>query len=285
MANFDQFYNKTVEKFLKNGIELNEAKLELSLLIKEVFGLRKKDLLINSSIDLPEDKLDKLDSLVKKRLEAKIPVQYLISKANFMGEEFYVNQKVLIPRPETELLVEEVCKLVKEGSKIIDIGTGSGCIAIILAKKLSNVEIFALDISSNALEVAKFNAEKLEVKNRINFIHSDMFESVDLLEKFDVIVSNPPYISIKEKEFLQVEVARHEPSSALFVEDDAGVSFYEKLAQQAIERLNFSGYLAVEIGFSQEQAVSEIFTKNGFKSIQIKKDLSGINRVVIGKLY
>ncbi len=281
MRNLDKIFDKTVEKFIKNGIEPGEARLEISLLIKEVFGFTKKDLIINPSPEFPDNRLERFNFLVKRRLEERIPVQYLVNKAYFMDEEFYVNENVLIPRPETEILVEEVCNRAKEDAKIIDIGTGSGCIAIMLAKSLPGAGIIASDISIEALETAQLNAKKPGVTGKISFIHSDLFKSIDKPEKFDVIVSNPPYISIKEKETLQAEVSRHEPASALFTQDEAGVAFYEKLSRQAISRLNTDGFLAVEIGFSQAEAVREIFANNGFRDIQVKKDLSGVDRIVI----
>lgn len=273
--------NKVISELTQNNISINEARIETELLIEHVFCVKNKDLIINPDIEIPENKLKEFNSLIKKRLEEKIPVQYLINKAYFMGEEFYVDKNVLIPRSETEILVEEVvgCAMRTNSSlKIIDIGTGSGCIAIMLAKKLPNAEITASDISENAIKVAKFNAKNLKIK----FVISDIFQNIE--EKFDIIVSNPPYISIKEKENLQIEVKKHEPPLALFVDDEKGVSFYEKLAHQATYHLNKPGFLAVEIGFSQAETVKSIFEKAGFKHIKIVKDLSGIERVVIGQL-
>ncbi len=279
-----ELFNKTVDKFTENSITSSEARYEVYLLIEEVFGLTKKDLVINPYQEVPEDGVKRFNSFVKRRIEDKVPVQYLVNKAYFMGQIFYVNENVLIPRPETEILVEETLKLADDRAKIIDIGSGSGCIAIMLAEKLLQAEVFASDISEKALEVAKFNAEKLGVADRIKFLKSDIFEKIDPSENFDIIISNPPYIPVKEKEHLQIEVVRHEPEMALFTEDDTGVSFYGKLVNQAASRLNTGGFLAVETGIFQAEAVKEIFKNHGFKDIQIIKDLSGIDRVVIGKI-
>lgn len=277
--------NNSILKLQNSGIAPSEAVLETEILLNFVFGVTKKDLILNPERELPEDKLETFNALTKRRITEKIPVQYLTNKAYFMGEEFYVNKNVLIPRPETEILVEKVLKFCKNqnGIKILDIGTGSGCIACLFAKQLPDSKIFASDISKNALKVAKFNAEKLGIKNKIIFIHSDLFESIDIKEKFDVIVSNPPYISILEKENLQPEVALHEPYQALFAKDDKGISFYKKIASHSKNRLNKNGYLVVEIGIYQSEDVVKIFKNAGFKEIKIIKDYNQIDRVVIAK--
>ncbi|OGH99945.1 MAG: hypothetical protein A2039_08915 [Candidatus Melainabacteria bacterium GWA2_34_9] len=153
-----------------------------------------------------------------------------------------------------------------------------------IAKNLEAASIFASDISEKALKIAELNAKKLGVKDKITFINSDIFENIDDNENFDVIVSNPPYISILEKQNLQSEVVLHEPHLALFAEDNKGIFFYEKLAFQAKDRLNKNGYLAVEIGIYQADDVVKIFENAHFKEIQIIKDFNNIERVVIGKL-
>jgi release factor glutamine methyltransferase len=274
----------TIIKLQNTGIDSNEAAIETEILLNFVFEVTKKDLILDPEIELPEEKLKIFNSLIERRVKEKIPVQYLTNKAFFMGEEFYVDENVLIPRPETEILVEEVLHHCgNDKIKILDIGTGSGCIVCMLAKNLPNTKIFACDISEKALKVAEFNAEKLGVKDKITFINSDLFENIDINERFDVIVSNPPYIPILEKQNLQPEVVLHEPHQALFTEDKKGVAFYEKLALQATGRLNEGGYLAVEIGIFQSKYVVKILENAGFKEIKIIKDYSQINRVVIAK--
>lgn len=275
--------NNAFSKLIDSGIPTSEAEIEISLLIEHVFGLTKKDMIINPHIDLPEEKLQEFNTLINRRITEKIPVQFLINKVWFMGEEFYVDENVLIPRPETEILVEETIRHCNKPARIIDIGTGSGCIAIMLAKKLPDTKITAVDISEKALEVAKFNAKKHKVDNRIKFVLSDLFENINC-ENFDIIVSNPPYIPIKDKETLQDEVKKHEPPIALFVEDEKGLSFYEKLVKQSVNMLNSGGFLAVEVGIYQAGEVRRLFEENGFEKIQIIRDLGGIDRVVTGEL-
>jgi len=277
--------NNAVSKLKEGGIFSSEAIAETDILLNFVFGVAKKDIILNPEKVLEAEKLETFNSLINRRIKEKIPVQYLTNEAFFMGEEFYVDENVLIPRPETEILVEEVLKLVsKNNAKIIDIGTGSGCIACMIAKNLEAASIFASDISEKALKIAELNAERLGVKDKITFINSDIFENIDDNENFDVIVSNPPYISILEKQNLQSEVVLHEPHLALFAEDNKGIFFYEKLAFQAKDRLNKNGYLAVEIGIYQADDVVKIFENAHFKEIQIIKDFNNIERVVIGKL-
>jgi len=295
----------TISKLKESGISSSEAVIETDILLNFVFGITKKDLILNPQKVLKADKLEAFNSLIDRRIKEKIPVQYLTNEAFFMGEEFYVDENVLIPRPETEILVEEVLRHCEQSEaihlanrewiassqaprndnklKILDIGTGSGCIACMLAKNLSDATIFACDISEKALKVAEFNAEKLGVKDKITFINSDIFKNIGSTEKFDVIVSNPPYISILEKQNLQPEVVLHEPHRALFTEDEKGISFYEKLIFQAKNQLNKNGYLAVEIGIYQAADVIKIFKNAGFKEIKVIKDFNNIERIVIGK--
>lgn len=278
----------SVQKLQDSGIPFNEAELEVAILMKHVFAIDRKDLLLNPDKEIEEREAEKFNLLIKRRINEGVPVQYLTNTAYFMGGEFYVDENVLIPRPETEILVEEVIKRCDECAKIIDIGTGSGCIAIMLAKKLPKAQVTAVDISPKALEVAKINARKLGVADRIQFVHSDIFatlENTPLFQgaKFDIVVSNPPYIPAKEKQNLQREVALHEPELALFVEDEEGVSFYRELAAQAGKHLNPGGLIAVEVGFSQAELVVKVFVESGFADICTINDLSGIGRVVVGR--
>ena len=308
ISTVSELKKNTVSEFVKSGISSTEAVLETEILLNFVFGITKKDLILNPDKILPAEKIKIFTKLAERRITEKIPVQYLTNKAFFMGEEFYVDENVLIPRPETEILVEEVlrhCEAAKllcnypiypgfddkchceEQSdaaislKIIDVGTGSGCIACMIAKNTKSSNISAIDISQEALKVAELNAEKLGVKDKITFILSDIFENIDINEKFDVIVSNPPYISIQEKKSLQPEVVLHEPHRALFTEDEHGLDFYKKLIPQAKERLNKNGYLAVEIGIFQSKDVAKLFEQAGFQEIKIIKDYNKIDRFII----
>jgi release factor glutamine methyltransferase len=285
----------SITKLIIAEIEPNEAQIEADTLIQHTFGLSKIDIFTNPDQKVSKDLLDKFNTLIKKRITEKIPVQYLTHSANFMRHEFYVDTNVLIPRPETEILVQETLKLIrkKQDPNIIDIGTGSGCIACILAiltnshhcgeskGRRGNPKITASDISEKALEIAKRNAKNLGVIDKIEFIHSDIFANIN--QTFDIIVSNPPYIPIKEKENLQTEVSRHEPDLALFAEDEKGISFYSKLAEQSASKLNPDGYLAVEFGIFQANYITDILLKYGFSDINVIKDLANIDRIIIAK--
>ena len=303
--NLQKLKQKTILKLKENCISSGEATAETEILLNFIFGVTKKDIILTPEKILEADKLESFNSLIDKRIKEKIPVQYLTNKAFFMGEEFYVDKNVLIPRPETEILVEEVLHHCERSEaiqgtntvkwiassqaprndeiKILDIGTGSGAIACILAKNLKLADIFASDISQKALAIAEFNAEKLGIKDKITFINSDIFKNIDSKEKFDVIISNPPYIPIQEKQNLQPEVVLHEPHLALFAEDEKGISFYEKLAFQAKNRLTENGYLAVEIGIYQSADVVKIFNSAGYKEIKVITDFNKIARVILGK--
>lgn len=263
-------YNFFKKKLIDNGIEEIQAQAELNLLLESI-NFSKKDLLIGKILN--KEQTEKLKSLISIRVEKKIPVQHLIGYSYFMGEKFTVNENVLIPRPETELLVEKVLNL--QGNKVLDIGTGSGCIAIMLAK-LSGKQISSCDISPKALKIARLNAQNLNTK--VDFIDSDLFSNIE--GKFDIIVSNPPYIP--HNEILAEEVLK-EPSLALFA-DNNGLAIYEKIIEQTPNYLNKGGYLAFEIGINQAKEISKLLKQNGYSNIEITRDYSGIERNIIGQL-
>jgi len=278
-----------INEVLKNGREILETEnidpREARLLLAFVLKVRKEELL--TIREITEEQKKEYQILLKRRVEGE-PFAYLIGHKEFMKLDFKVNSNVLIPREDTEILVEEVIRLIQEKQvsnesvmqtqkiKILDLCTGSGCIAISLAKLLENVEVTALDISSEALEVAKENAKKNEAE--IHFILSNLFEEVN--EKYDVIVSNPPYIQTKIMETLQREVKK-EPSLALDG-GETGMDFYEKIIKEAPKFLRNNGILAFEIGYDQGCVVSSQMKENGFVEIEIKKDLGKQDRVVKG---
>lgn len=210
------------------------------------------------------------------------PFQYILGEAEFYGLKFFVNEDVLIPRPETEELIEwiinDLQKPDNEVQKIIDIGTGSGCIPITLKKHLPSTEIFALDFSEKALKTAKNNAGFHQTN--IKFIHSD-FLNMDFstLPNFDIIVSNPPYIANSEKNSMDRNVLEFEPASALFVPDDNALIFYERIVEFAQENSNPNGKIYVEINQSLAKETKELF-QNKFKSVELKKDISGNFRML-----
>lgn len=230
--------------------------------------------------------LDNVDEKSVKRFKNNIqnffegmPIQYINNKAYFMGLEIYVDENVLIPRCDTEILVEEIIKIVKKDSliKILDLCTGSGAIAISLKKYLNNIEIIASDISDKALMVAKKNASKIGVD--VKFIESDLFNNIN--GKFDLIVSNPPYIKKSVIPSLDKQV-RNEPILALDGGKD-GLNFYRKISYDAKKFLNNNGYLCFEIGYDQRKDVEDILLQNGYINIYSKKDYGGNDRIIICK--
>ena len=219
-----------------------------------------------------------------KKLCQGIPLQHITNMQEFMKMRFYVDENVLIPRQDTEILVEEVIKIVKKinAKKILDLCTGSGAIAVALAKYIKNSEITAVDISKNALNIAKLNAKNNEVEEKITFIQSDLFKNVKK-EKYDIIVSNPPYIKKDILKKLDREVQK-EPEIALDGGYD-GLDFYRKIINMADEYLKFHGYLCFEIGYDQKEEVEELIKEQGkYIETYCKKDLCDNDRIVVTKL-
>ncbi|MFM1534488.1 peptide chain release factor N(5)-glutamine methyltransferase [Helcococcus ovis] len=215
---------------------------------------------------------------IQEKLYDKIPLQYAIGKWNFYSRDFIVDENVLIPRPETELLVDEVLKENLEGKSILDIGTGSGAIAISIDLESSNCNVYASDISVDALDVAKKNAAKFN--SNVKFIESDLFQNID--GKFDIIVSNPPYLS--EEEYDKVdEIIYYEPKNA-FVGGEKGFEIYEKIIKDASKYLNENGKIFFEIGYMQAEIVRDLLLNHGYNNIKIKKDYGNLDRIVIGEL-
>ncbi|MDI3500679.1 MAG: release factor glutamine methyltransferase [Thermoanaerobacter sp.] len=265
-------------KELQNICE--NPKLEAELLLAYCLGMDRINLIIKREDEVEEGELAKFLGLLNMR-KSHIPYQHIVKKQHFMGLEFFVDENVLIPRPETEILVEEVLKRLKKGNTLIDIGTGSGAIAVSVVKYFPDCFVYAVDISRKALEVAKYNAKKHNVLDKIVFIESDVFSQVPKNIKFDFIVSNPPYIKRGELETLQEEVKK-EPIIALDGGED-GLFFYKKIIEGAPFYLNPEGAICFEMGYDQKEEVTDLLTKGGFKNIEVIKDLSGIDRVVIAR--
>lgn len=277
-----ELIRNTVSLFIENGISQNEALYEIYSIIEHFTGLTKKNLIMSPDLKLNDENYLNFKNIVQERLSSRTPIQYLLGQAYFMGEYYYVDKNVLIPRPETEILVNETIKLAEEFEKpeIIDIGTGSGCIAISLSKFIKDVKVSACDVSEKALEIAKKNAKKITPDNNLTFIKSDLLSEIDF--EVDIIVSNPPYIPKNQYENLEIEVKKHEPHLALFAEEN-GLYFYRNIIEQAKEKLKINGYIVFELGINQSEEVKEIFTKNGFSINKIIKDFSNIERVIIAK--
>ena len=209
--------------------------------------------------------------------ERRIPLQQITGEQEFMGLSFYVNEHVLIPRQDTEVLVEETAKFLKDGMSFLDLCTGSGCILLSLLHLRAGAEGTGADLSPEALKVAAQNRERLGVKAEL--IESDLFDKIE--GAFDVIVSNPPYIKREEIETLRDEVRLHEPYMALDGHED-GLYFYRKIAEEAPKHLRAGGGLFLEIGWDQGESVSELLREQGFSDVKVVKDLAGLDRVVEG---
>ncbi len=270
-----------INTYLKNGFSFDEAKSEVDFALETLFNFTYKDFMLGKALESWQ--ITKLEKVIDERTKTHRPIQQIIGQAYFYGRRFFVDEYTLIPRPETELLVDKVLEISKEISnpKILDIGTGSGCIPLTLILQNKDITAHAVDISSEALETAKRNALFHNVLNNISFFKSDLFSNVD--EKYDIIVSNPPYIPLKEKENLQIEVKNYDPESALFTKDDLGIEFYDKIVTKAKDYLLPNGFLAFELGINQSALVSDLLQKNNFSSIQIFKDYNSIDRVIISQ--
>ena len=263
-----------VQILIDSGIEPNEANVEVKMLIEHFCGFSAMDVILGKKLDYEKLKIVEEKALLRAR--TKQPIQHIIGFADFMGEKFIVNERVLIPRDETEILVRKALEVINGGETVLDIGTGSGCIACMIAK-LADAQVLGVDISTEALNTALDNASRLNLFNKAIFRKSDIFSNVR--EKFDIIVSNPPYIPHGTPVQKEVEF---EPKTALFAKD--GLEFYEKITAEAPKFLNSEGWLLFELGEGQSQAVKVLMESYGFKSIEILKDLGGIDRVIAGRL-
>lgn len=253
-----------------------DAKTDAWLLMEMSCKIDRKFYYMHMEEELSDDLLKEYELVIKKRAE-HIPLQYIVGETEFMGLKFKVNSNVLIPRQDTETLVEEALKVVKPGMKVLDMCTGSGCIIISIMHNVEDVKGYAVDISKQALNVAKENAKINEVS--ILFERGDLFETVS--DKFDIIVSNPPYIPTAVIPKLMPEVQGFEPIEALDGKED-GLYFYRKIVSQSMDHLNPEGFLMLEIGCDQGKAVTQMMSEAGFGNICTKKDLAGNDRVVIG---
>ena len=274
----------TIKQTLSKGTimlkssNIESPKLKARLLLQYILKKPRQYLIVYDNQEV--DKKAQWEYFVNiEKLTKGVPLQHITHTQEFMKMDFYVDENVLIPRPDTEILVEEVIKIAQkiDCPKILDLCTGSGAIAISLKKYIPNAQVFAVDISKKALEIAKKNANRLEAN--VKFIESNLFDKVKK-EKFDIIVSNPPYIKKSDINYLSQEVQK-EPQLALDGGYD-GLDFYRKISYQAIDYLKFGSYLCFEIGFDQKEEVMEIIDKvEHYKGTYCKKDLCGNDRVII----
>lgn len=254
-----------------------EALLLLALRTKSP-GPTRAWLIAHDDEVVSPDVMAEMDGLVKRRFAGE-PVQYIAGEAEFYGLPFYVNRDVLIPRPETEHLVEKAIALGAEfvRPRIVDVGAGSGAIAVALARNLPDAQIVATEISLAALAVARENAERNGVAERVRRVEGDLLAPV-AGERFDIVVSNPPYVAGRDRGSLSVEVREHEPAQALFAGED-GLEIYRRLIPAAFEALAPGGFVALEIGYGQSDAVGALLSVSGFTKIEFTPDLQGIPRV------
>lgn len=268
-----QVLEKAYYKLKENDIE--EASMKARRLLAFVLNVSKEYLIIHNEQEIDKINIDIYNSHIETLITGK-PIQYIIGKQEFMGIEFNVNENVLIPQPDTEILVEKTIEILKkyEKPKVLDLCTGSGAIAVSLAEYVPEAKVIASDISIEALNLAKTN----DRENKVEFIHSDLFENIS--DKFDVIVSNPPYIKREEIKKLSKEV-QNEPKLALDGGKD-GLEFYKKIIKQANQYLNSNGYLCLEIGEDQKEEVLNLIQEDGnYENIKTYKDLGRNDRVII----
>ena len=273
--------NKGMIKLKSNHID--SPKLKARLLLQYILKKPRQYLIVYDNEQITKKQQWEYFVNIEK-LSQGIPLQHITHLQEFMKMDFYVNENVLIPRPDTEILVEEVIKIANkfENPKILDLCTGSGAIGISIAKYVKNSKIYAIDVSEKALEVAKMNAKNIGVEEKIEFIKSDLFENMGKI-KFDIIVSNPPYIKNGDIGYLSEEVQK-EPKLALEGGID-GLEFYRKIAKQAIDYLKLGSYLCLEIGYDQKIDVIEIIeNENKYVDTYSKKDLYGNDRVIITRV-
>jgi len=276
---YRECYEKGCHILNEAGIE--ESTLDARLLLEAVCGTDRNDLLVHGEQPVEPETEEKYFGWIGKRA-GRIPLQQLTGEQDFMGLTFTVNENVLIPRQDTEILVEEVLKELHDGMRILDMCTGSGCILLSLLHYSNDCEGLGVDLSAEALEVAGRNVLKVltpEKAEHAHFLQSDLFEKVE--GKFEIIVSNPPYIASVEIEKLMPEVRDHEPRMALDGTED-GLHFYRRIIKEAGKHLVNSGMLFFEIGYDQGQAVSELMRTGGYREVQVVQDYAGLDRVVLG---
>lgn len=274
---YRQLYEYGVEKLVEAGID--EAKLDARLLLEYICHTDRNTLLVHGDIERNEMEEQFYRMCIEKRA-TRIPLQHITGEQEFMGLTFRVNRHTLIPRQDTETLVEEGMRHMYDGMRILDMCTGSGCILLSLLKYSNECEGMGVDISEEALKVARENAQRLGLK--AEFVQGDLFEPVPE-KKFDMIVSNPPYIETAVIETLMPEVRDHEPMQALDGMED-GLFFYRKIVEKAPGFLTKGGWLLFEIGHNQGEAVSKLMTVQGFKAVEVVKDYTGLDRVVLGQM-
>lgn len=262
------------------GIEQSEANAEVKMLIEHFCGYSAVDIVMGKRLD--EGKLSIVKEKAQLRARTRMPIQQILGFAYFMGDKFKVSKDTLIPRDETEILARKAIDIINKNNlkSALDIGTGTGILACTIAKYTLSKST-ALDVSDNALKIAEENIKNLDLSEKVKTLKSNLFENVS--EKYDLIVSNPPYIPLSEKATIQKEVT-FDPDLALYTKDEKGLEFYEKISKNAKNYLNKNGYLLFEMGLGQSEDIKQTLEQEGYKNIQIEKDLAGIDRVIIAQI-
>lgn len=263
-----------------NKYKVKEASIIAELIFANELKIDRLMLFMNYNKKIDEEAKKHISENLKKIAIDKMPYQYIVNKQNFFGRDFYVDKGVLIPRYDTECLVEKVLEKITDNNTILDIGTGSGIIALTIALEKPSTKVLAIDISEKAIEISNTNKQLLDVKN-VKIKKSNLFENVEY-NNFDIIVSNPPYISNDELADMGVDTYMHEPHEALFSKQD-GLYFYYEISKQAKNYLKNDGYLAFEIGYKQKDAVIDILRSFNYVDIESFKDMNNIDRVVIAR--
>lgn len=275
-----EYRSKFIEK-LGSVYDRVEAESFFYLMLENKMKLKRVDLVLKPDLALSEEQITEWDFILDQLLH-EVPIQYLLGCTHFFGLDFEVDSSVLIPRPETEELVDWILKVLREGDKtdlkILDIGTGSGCIAITLAHQMPELFVSAIDVSAEALGTAARNAKNHGVS--INFIQSNILTATDLLQDFDCIVSNPPYVRLLEKAEIRKNVLDHEPHLALFVDDEDPLLFYRKIAALALIHLRENGLLFFEINQYMGDETLALLVEMGFENVVLKKDIYGNFRMI-----
>ncbi len=279
-----ELMKRAIDHLLRRGFE--EARLNVELLLAHALGCQRIQLYMNFEKPLAKEEIQNFRALYERRLNRE-PLQYITGNVGFMGLQLRVDQCVLIPRPETETLVEQTMLLCNRSTdqtiSILEIGTGSGNIAVSLAKFVKHAAVTSLDVSGEALEVARLNVDAHGIRDRVTLLKLDVFQQIDrfFLRPFDLLVSNPPYVSAEDWDNLQPEIKLFEPRIATCDNRD-GLTFYRRIVEIAPKILNDGGTVLVEVGMGQASTVAQLMTQAGFYDLRIVNDLQSVPRVAIG---
>ncbi len=293
----------TLENCLRQGINtlqsnnVSDADFDAFALLEYVTGVSKSDFFFKKSDETSDSCYERYIELIERRSK-RVPLQHITNRQNFFGYDFYVDSNVLIPRQDTEVLIEKILEVIEANFNveissdisILDMCTGSGCIAITIYKELIkrgfNIDVTAVDLSKDALAVTEKNVENVvgikALNNTFHIIESDMFSNINNNRSYDIIVSNPPYIPTRDIEKLEPEVRDYDPIMALDGDTD-GLRFYRRIIEESSNYLNNNGFIAFEIGYNQGDDVKSLLEEKGYKDIHIYKDLGGLDRVIIGR--